>query len=95
MKLFIQALVSSILLGCLLHMPYGYYQFVRLAVCIAMGWLAYMEKEKPALVLACIGIAILFNPIFKVYLNKHDWNVIDIAIATLLIMWALYLLHRS
>jgi len=52
-----------------------------------MCYLAYEERKQPALMLGCIGIAILLNPVFKVHFDKHTWNIIDVAIAIALVVW--------
>ncbi len=83
----VKIILSILLLLCLAPMPYGYYQFVRIAACVGFLWLAYSYSKQPLLLLPCIGIAILVNPVIKVYFNRHTWNEIDIAIAILLVIW--------
>lgn len=89
MKIAIKVTVSIILLGCLLDMPYGYYQFVRLVTCVGFAWLAYIEYtgKRPVLVIPCILIAVLFNPFIKIYLNRDTWHIIDEIITALLAVW--------
>jgi len=82
--------LAIMLVLCVLKMPYGYYQFVRVATCVAACYLAYEERKNTAIMLGCIGVSILFNPIFKVYLNKHTWNIIDVAIGVVLLIWLSY-----
>ena len=64
-KVIVKVILSALLLGCLLRMPYGYYQFVRLSVSAGLGVLAYYEygKKHYIQVILCVGVALLFNPI--------------------------------
>lgn len=76
------------LLICLFDMPYGYYQFVRLAGTIFFAFLAYEEyEEKGKTIFFFIWIiaAILFNPFLKVSLGRVIWNIVDVVMAFLLI----------
>lgn len=89
MKIVIKSIIAILLIGCLLKMPYGYFQFIRIAGCIGFVYLAYTEFEKKNMVtgISCAGIAILLNPIFKIHFTRHLWNTIDVIIAILLIIW--------
>lgn len=89
MKNIIKIVLTVLLLVCLFRMPYGYYQFVRLATCVGLGYLGYISNM-PWVRVSCIAVALLFNPVFKVYLDKQTWNVIDASIAGLLIAWTLF-----
>lgn len=101
MNTIIKALLAAILLGCLLKMPYGYYQFVRLAGCAGFAYLAYQEFEfKRAFTgILCAIAAILFNPIIKIHFKRQVWNNIDLVLAAGLIIWIVidlvYLFHGS
>ena len=68
-------------------MPYGYYQFVRLATCVGFAWLAYSYSKQPLLVILCIGIALLFNPVIIVHFDRGKWQAIDLITAGGLILW--------
>lgn len=62
------------------NLPYGYYQFLRLVIFVSGLFAAYrfyeVEKSKLA---SLFGIAaLLFNPIFPVYLDKSTWIGIDL-----------------
>ena len=89
MKIVIKLIIAVLLLGCLAKMPYGYYQFIRIATCIGLGWLAFEKfKGKINIVgLLCLGAAILLNPIFKIYLGRKLWNEVDLILAISLIVW--------
>lgn len=67
-------------------MPYGYFQFLRVAAFVVFGLLAweYRESEqKLFLALYLIG-ALLFNPVFPVHLGRALWLVMDLAFAGVL-----------
>ena len=78
--------ISAImLLIAILPLPYGYYILLRWVVCISAifsAWVANELKKKSWLFLMAI-IALLFNPIFPVFLDKGTWVVIDFIVATL------------
>lgn len=87
----IKIIIAALLLGCLLKVPYGYFQFIRIVSCIGFCWLAYaeFEKNKAGTGILSIGCAILLNPIIKIHFNRTIWNNIDIAIASGLILWVI------
>lgn len=75
-----------VLLLCLLEMPYGYYQFVRVISFVVLGYIAYVEYQKSKIAISILYFtgAILFNPLFKVALGKTIWQIIDIVVAGIL-----------
>ena len=79
------------LLVCLLKMPYGYFQFVRIAGAIGFGWLCYKEYEENRYItgLLCGACAILLQPILKIHFSRQLWNSIDVVIAIALIIWVI------
>ena len=89
MKYF-KILLAIIFLLCLLDMPYGYYQLVRLIGMISFVYFAYEEKDsKDKLWLFFwIGSALLINPLLKISLGRELWNVVDL-------IWALILFYQS
>jgi hypothetical protein len=73
------------MLICLFHMPYGYYQIVRLGSAIGFGYLAASLKEgNDKLRWVYIGLAILFQPLVKVSLGRAMWNALDVIIGIVL-----------
>jgi hypothetical protein len=88
-SIIIRLVLALILFGCLLKMPYGYFQFVRVACFVGFMWLAYEYKTITISLIGCVGAAILFNPIFKIYFTRSVWNTIDVIVAVLLIIWTL------
>lgn len=65
-------------------MPFGYYQFVRIAGCVGFAYLLWSD-DKIIFKIIWIGAIILLNPIMKIIIHKHKWNIIDVILATLLI----------
>ncbi len=69
-------------------MPYGYYQLTRFLATIAFGYLAVRsyERKDGQFVFIYGALAILFQPIFKISLGRHIWNIIDVIVAVGLII---------
>lgn len=68
------------------NLPYGYYTFLRLfitAVGIINAYYAYINKSYFVLLSGTI-IAILFNPLMPIYLQKDAWVVLDVFSAIIL-----------
>ena len=67
---------------CLADMPYGYYQFVRFAGLIGLVILAYQSNQKGRQTETIIygGLALLFQPFFKIALGKQMWNIVDVVV---------------
>lgn len=66
--------------------PYGYYQILRWVICGLSGYLAYSAYNEKKNAWAWIfGIlAILFNPILPIYLDRDTWSVIDAITAVII-----------
>lgn len=77
-----------LLLLALFPMPYGYYTFVRICICLLSGYLAYKSWQEKINLWMWIFfiIAILFNPIIPIYLGRTLWAIIDIIVAAVLIV---------
>lgn len=77
------------LLLCLLPLPYGFYSIIRLATAIIAGCWAYKfynSGRKTFAIIAC-SICILFQPFFKITLDRFTWNVVDVILAVILILF--------
>ena len=77
-------------------MPIGYYTFLRIVVCLSSAVIAYDSyslEEKINFGAALFGvIALLFNPIFPVYLqDKEIWTAINILSAISFVGAGIYL----
>jgi hypothetical protein len=80
----IPALAAAVLLLIALgHHPYGYYTFLRWAVCVAavvVAWVAW-ESDSEWATWPFVAIAILFNPLVPIYLQRSTWRPIDVICA--------------
>lgn len=69
-------------------MPYGYFQIVRFAGLLGFGLLAYQanENKQTEMTIIFIGLALLFQPFFKVALGRQIWNIVDVVVSVFLIV---------
>ena len=76
-------IASGMLVWALDDHVYGYYTLLRFIVCavaVYCAFLAYSQsKEDWTWIFG--GIAVLFNPIIPIYLNRELWSVIDVIVA--------------
>lgn len=88
----IKIVLSILLFLCLVDMPYGYYQFVRFAGLVGFAILAYQAhlQGRQAEILIYGGLALLFQPFFKIALGREMWNIVDLVIGFWLIVSVLY-----
>jgi hypothetical protein len=79
--------LAILLFLCLADMPYGYFQFVRWAALVGFALLAFdaSEKNHQQEMVVYIGLAILFQPIFKIALGRGLWNMVDVIVGGYLI----------
>jgi len=84
----IKIILAVILLLCLFHFPYGYYQFVRIAAMVGFAYLAYNSLTNGNKVFGVIFIifAILFQPLYKIALGRPLWNIVDVIVAVFIII---------
>ena len=66
--------------------PYGYYQILRWVIAGVTGYSAYLahEHEKIAWTWIFGIIAVLYNPIAPIHLDRATWSVIDLIIAAII-----------
>lgn len=85
MKYLSSIIAVLLIVGCF-TLPIGYYTFLRLAVFVA-AIVVVIADYKDGINISNIlfaAIAILFNPIFPVYLHsKVAWTIIDAVVALL------------
>jgi hypothetical protein len=84
----IKILLSILFFLCLLEMPYGFYEFVRFTGLVGFVFLAYQANEKGnkiAMILYC-GLALLFQPFFKIALGRQIWNIVDVIVGVGLVL---------
>lgn len=75
------------MLLCLFRMPYGYYELVRFVSMVAFAVMAYnyYDENKKGLAVTFGALALLFQPFFKIALGRTIWNIVDVAVAVLLV----------
>jgi TPR repeat protein len=80
----LQICTAALLFVALANWPYGYYSFLRLAVCAAASVLAWRASKagRPLWTLVMAGIALLFNPIIPVRFHRAEWAWIDAVAAS-------------
>lgn len=79
----IRLIAAGMLIFAIIDLPYGYYIFLRIIICILSCFTAYValvSDKKPWIWIFGV-IAVLFNPIIPIYLDKEIWTVIDIIVA--------------
>ena len=78
----IKGILAVLFFFCLLDMSYGYYQFVRFLALIGFAILAYKsyERQENIMTILFVGLAILFQPLFKISLGRELWNIVDVIV---------------
>lgn len=78
----IKLVLAILFFICLLDMPYGFYQIVRLIGLVGFALLSYqaMEKGRKEEMIIYVGLALLFQPFFKIALGRQIWNIVDVVI---------------
>ena len=87
MPLILRGGVALLLLAALAPWPYGYYKLLRWLVCSVASFLAFRFTESGRVGHAWTwgAIAVLFNPLIPVHLDRTTWNVADITVAVVLL----------
>jgi hypothetical protein len=78
----IKVILTVLFFLCLADMPYGFYQFVRFAGLIGFVILAYQANQQgrqTEMIIYC-GLALLFQPFFKIALGRQMWNIVDVVV---------------
>ncbi len=78
----IKIVLAILFFLCLADMPYGFYQFVRFAGLVGFAILAYQANEQGRQTEMIIygGLALLFQPFFKIALGRQMWNIVDLVV---------------
>jgi hypothetical protein len=82
MEKIIKISLAILLFLCLADMPYGFYQFVRFAGLIGFAVIAYQANQQGRQTEMIIygGLALLFQPFFKIALGRQMWNIVDVVV---------------
>jgi hypothetical protein len=73
----------SLFLAIIPIWPYGFYTFLRFLVCGVSAYFAYKISHNEKFIkhrVPLIVIAVLFNPLFPVYLFRLMWVLIDLGV---------------
>ncbi len=79
-------ILIPVLLLCLLPMPYGYYQLVRVISTLIFSYIAYQERSSQ-IMWVFIGLTILFQPFEKIAFGRTMWNIIDVLVVLFLVFF--------
>jgi hypothetical protein len=84
----IKIVLAILFFLCLADMPYGFYQLVRFTGLVGFAILAYQanQQSRQSEMIIYIGLALLFQPFFKVALGREIWNVVDVVVGIGLII---------
>ena len=84
----IKIILTVMLLLCLAPMPYGYYELVRFSSMLGFSILGYQSFKDKNEILGIIffGLALLFQPFWKVNLGREIWQIVDVIVAIGLII---------
>jgi hypothetical protein len=93
----IKLALAILLLLCLFHMPYGYYQLVRFIAVVCFAILAYYEYERKniPMVILLVGLMVLFQPLANIPLGRQVWNIVDVVVAAGLVATIFIRKHQS
>ena len=88
----VQLFLVVLLLLCLAPMPYGYYMLVRFVAMIAFAVMAwkYVKQDCQSLAIIFGGLALLFQPFYKIALGRLVWNIVDVAVGLLILVLFFY-----
>ena len=83
-----------LILAPIFDWPYGYYQFLKLIVCVTSGMISFSEYKSGHKNQAAFFalIALIFNPVFVLDLDNRVWSAIDFGVAGL---WIYFLWNRG
>jgi hypothetical protein len=78
----IKIILAILFFICLADMPYGFYQFVRIVGLIGFAILTYKASQQCRQIEMIIygGLALLFQPFFKIALGRQMWNIVDVVV---------------
>ncbi len=75
------AAIAGLLFIAVAPLPYGFYTFLKIIVCLTAGYMAYRghqaRQQGPWPWLWGV-IAIVFNPIVQITMTKEAWMIVDV-----------------
>ena len=88
MEKIIKVVLAILFFLCLLHMPYAFYELVRMAGLVGFAILAFHSYKKGnhiEMIIYC-GLALLFQPLIKIALGRQLWNIVDVIVGISLLI---------
>jgi len=75
-------IAAAMLLLALGSWEYSYYQLLRVVVCGVAAYSAwyFAQSEKAGWAWFFGGVAVLFNPVFIVTMQRETWQLIDVGV---------------
>jgi hypothetical protein len=79
------------------HWPYGFYMLLRLIVCGCSIYLALRTNNTRNRAWTWIlgGMAVLFNPIVPIHMDRSDWQIVDLIASITLLVFGIFYKPRS
>lgn len=81
-NIIIKIIIAGLSFWALADNPYSYYQFLRIAIFVVgcyFAYKAYNQKPEINFWVVLYGLtAILFNPIFPIYMAKDSWAFFNV-----------------
>ena len=83
----VKIIAIIMLVWALVDNPYVYYQILRWVITGVTGYSAYLAYKHEKITWTWIFgiIAILYNPIAPIHLDKEIWSIIDIIVAAIIL----------
>lgn len=93
----VRALIIGLIFIGFIKLPNGYYTFLRFAVTIISLIFArkYYNENKQIWTWIFGTLAVVFNPLVPIELNKQIWEIIDFVTATIFLISIILDLHRG
>ncbi|HPT71572.1 MAG TPA: hypothetical protein PLE74_04765 [Candidatus Cloacimonadota bacterium] len=92
----IRIALATLLVLCLFHMPYSFYQLFRYIAMAGFALLAYYQYERKnvpgTIVFVCL--VLLFQPFVKIALGRQLWNLVDVVVAVGLVV-SIFVFNRG
>ena len=80
---------AALLIIATAHLPYGYYNFLRIVVCGFAVWIAILSWHNRTISrfwwFVFAGMAILFNPLVPAHLDRATWFYLDVGAAIVIV----------
>ena len=88
MTMVIKIILAVLFFICLADMPYSFYRFIRFAGLVGFAILAYQARiqGRQTEMIVYGGLAILFQPFFKIVLGRQIWNIVDVVVGIVLLL---------